>query len=152
MASEETSSQWTVFEKAENLADSGKILEAEQEYTKFIEQVTSGYAVKLNRTGLNEDVAKQLALAHNNRGQLRYLQVEFVRAVQDYTEAIKLQKDLTVSYYNRGQIHYRLSRFDEAIKDFKETLHQDPKFEEAKIALNAAIVDKDTKERRQHQR
>lgn len=49
-----------------------------------------------------------MALALNNRGQLKYLGVDFDGAVEDYTKALSLDKELSSSYYNRGTIFYRM--------------------------------------------
>ena len=51
---------------------------------------------------------KLLALTYNNRGHLKYLEVDFDEAVVDYTEALQYDPDLPVALYNRGLIHYRL--------------------------------------------
>ncbi|XP_077990456.1 uncharacterized protein LOC144444792 [Glandiceps talaboti] len=136
----------TIFNEAGKLSESGKICESEKLYSRFIEQLTSGSDT--NRP----EIASKLALAYNNRGQQKYLQVEFKRAIADYTQAIELQSDLAIAFYNRGQIHYRLSRFDEAITDFHHTLKLEPGFEEVQIALNAAIQDKDAYLKRQQER
>uniref|UniRef100_A0A8U7MJE6 Tetratricopeptide repeat domain 32 n=1 Tax=Corvus moneduloides TaxID=1196302 RepID=A0A8U7MJE6_CORMO len=49
-----------------------------------------------------------LATALNERGQARYLRVEFAAAVQDFTAAIECQPGFEVPYYNRGLVRYRL--------------------------------------------
>ncbi|XP_049800769.1 uncharacterized protein LOC126235886 isoform X1 [Schistocerca nitens] len=51
---------------------------------------------------------KDAALAYNNRGHLRYLQVNFDGAIEDYDKAIANDPDLAVAYYNRGTVFYRL--------------------------------------------
>ena len=51
---------------------------------------------------------RHLAVAYNNRGQIKYMRVDFNEAVEDYTQAISLDNTLAVAFYNRGQIHYRL--------------------------------------------
>ena len=56
----------------------------------------------------NIDRSKLCALSHNNRGHLKYLEVDFDDAVVDYTNALKYDEKLAVAFYNRGLIHYRL--------------------------------------------
>ena len=57
----------------------------------------------------NEDLPKVLmARAWNDRGHLKYLQVDFYGAVADFSQAILLDKEFAVPFYNRGQIHYRM--------------------------------------------
>ncbi|XP_046990853.1 uncharacterized protein LOC124595963 isoform X3 [Schistocerca americana] len=51
---------------------------------------------------------KDAALAYNNRGHIRYLQVNFDGAIEDYDKAIAIDPDLAVAYYNRGTVFYRL--------------------------------------------
>jgi len=77
----------------EEFFSNGRLDEAFELYTKLIEE--------------NSD-HENLAKAFNNRGQIKYLRVDFDEAIEDYTNAIKLDKDYAVAYYNRGQIHYRL--------------------------------------------
>lgn len=55
-----------------------------------------------------ESLNRLLARAWNDRGHLKYLQVDFYGAVDDFTQAIKLENDFAVPFYNRGQIHYRM--------------------------------------------
>lgn len=52
--------------------------------------------------------ASQLATAYNNRGQIKYLRVDFHEAVEDYTAAIQTDRSSETPFYNRGLIHYRL--------------------------------------------
>lgn len=49
-----------------------------------------------------------MANAYNNRGQIKYLRVDFYEAMDDYTLAIEHKEDFEVPYYNRGLIKYRL--------------------------------------------
>ncbi|NWV59868.1 TTC32 protein, partial [Malurus elegans] len=89
-----------------------------------------------------------LATALNDRGQVRYLRVEFAAAVQDFTAAIECQPGFEVPYYNRGLVRYRLGDFDEAMKDFKKVLELNPQFEDAALSLKQAILDKEEKQKR----
>ncbi|XP_053315307.1 tetratricopeptide repeat protein 32 [Spea bombifrons] len=91
---------------------------------------------------------EDLAVAFNNRGQIKYFRVDFYEAMDDYTEAIRVNPNFEVPYYNRGLILYRLGFFDEAIKDFQKVLQLNPKFEEAKISLKQSVLDNEEKRRR----
>ena len=84
----------------EELCSNGQLDEAFELYTKSIEE-NSGH----------ENLAKMVAEAFNNRGQIKYLRVDFDEAIEDYSNAIKLDNNFAVAYYNRGQIHYRLGEF-----------------------------------------
>uniref|UniRef100_A0A8D0EX72 Tetratricopeptide repeat domain 32 n=1 Tax=Strix occidentalis caurina TaxID=311401 RepID=A0A8D0EX72_STROC len=91
---------------------------------------------------------RDLATALNNRGQIKYLRVEFAAAMEDYTAAIECQPAFEVPYYNRGLVLYRLGCFDEAIRDFRKVLELNPQFEDAALSLKQAILDKEEKQRR----
>lgn len=54
--------------------------------------------------------ATYLATAYNNRGQIKYLRVDFQEAVEDFTSAIQADSRFEVAFYNRGLIHYRLGK------------------------------------------
>ncbi|XP_018119528.1 tetratricopeptide repeat protein 32 isoform X3 [Xenopus laevis] len=54
---------------------------------------------------------EDLAVAFNNRGQIKYFRVDFYEAMDDYTEAIQIKPSFEVPYYNRGLILYRLDRY-----------------------------------------
>ncbi|KAG8445686.1 hypothetical protein GDO86_010459 [Hymenochirus boettgeri] len=92
--------------------------------------------------------AEDLAVAFNNRGQIKYLRVEFYEAMDDYTEAIRIKSDFEVPYYNRGLILYRLGFFDEAVKDFQKVLELNPNFKDARISLQQSLQDKEEKMRK----
>ncbi|XP_066453033.1 tetratricopeptide repeat protein 32 isoform X2 [Eleutherodactylus coqui] len=91
---------------------------------------------------------EELSTAYNNRGQIKYFRVDFYEAMDDYTDAIRVNPKFEVPYYNRGVILYRLGFFDEAIKDFQKVLELNPKFEDARISLQQSIADKEERRRR----
>ncbi|XP_034017691.1 tetratricopeptide repeat protein 32 [Thalassophryne amazonica] len=82
-----------------------------------------------------------LATAYNNRGQIKYLRVDFNEAVADYTAAINADNKFEVAFYNRGLIHYRLGLFEDAKRDFQQALQLNPDFEDAKISLQQTLLD-----------
>ncbi|XP_068136368.1 tetratricopeptide repeat protein 32 [Hyperolius riggenbachi] len=91
---------------------------------------------------------QDLATAYNNRGQVKYYRVDFYEAMDDYTEAIRVNPDFEIPYYNRGLVLYRLGYFDEAIKDFQRVLELNAQFEQARISLQQSFLDKEEKRRR----
>ncbi|KAE8605171.1 hypothetical protein XENTR_v10015002 [Xenopus tropicalis] len=91
---------------------------------------------------------EDLAVAFNNRGQIKYFRVDFYEAMDDYTEAIRIKPSFEVAYYNRGLIKYRLGYFDEAVKDFQKVLALNPEFKDAQISLQQSLLDKEEKTRR----
>ncbi|KAM9797828.1 tetratricopeptide repeat protein 32 [Neosynchiropus ocellatus] len=89
--------------------------------------------------------AADVATAYNNRGQIKYLRVDFREAVEDYTSAIQADSRQAAPYYNRGLIHYRLGFFEEAKSDFRQALRIDPDFEDANISLRQTLLDQQHK-------
>ncbi|XP_048355009.1 tetratricopeptide repeat protein 32 [Sphaerodactylus townsendi] len=118
------------FESAENL------------YSRYVQHCAC--------SGLGKCSSQDLATALNNRGQIKYLRVDFYEAMDDYTTAIEVQPDFEVPYYNRGLILYRLGYFDEALKDFRKVLELNPNFEDASLSLKQTIEDKEEKQRRSY--
>ncbi|XP_063771404.1 tetratricopeptide repeat protein 32 [Pseudophryne corroboree] len=91
---------------------------------------------------------EDLAVAFNNRGQIKYFRVDFYEAMDDYTEAIRINPRFEVPYYNRGLVLYRLGFYDEAVKDFQKVLQLNPRFEDAKISLRQSILDSEERRKR----
>ncbi|KAJ1149482.1 hypothetical protein NDU88_002289 [Pleurodeles waltl] len=109
---------------------------AERLYSEFIAlQNAAG-----TRSRCNTD---DLAVAYNNRGQIKYFKVDFYEAMDDYTKAIEIKPNFEVPYYNRGLIRYRLAFFDEAVKDFKKVLEINPGFQDAVLSLKQTNIDKE---------
>ncbi|XP_051880962.1 tetratricopeptide repeat protein 32 [Pristis pectinata] len=116
---------------------------AEECYTEFIHMCTEGRQK-------HKCCAQDLANAYNNRGQIKYLRVDFHEAMDDYTLAIENKEDFEVPYYNRGLIKYRLGFFDQALEDFKKALALNPDFKDARLSLDQTLIDKKEKESREY--
>ncbi|KAJ6653752.1 hypothetical protein lerEdw1_008724 [Lerista edwardsae] len=114
--------------------------EAEELYSRYVEHCAC--------VGTSQCPSRALATALNNRGQIKYLRVDFYEAMDDYTSAIEAEPNFEVPYYNRGLILYRLGFFDEAMKDFKVALELNPNFRDATLSLKQTILDKEEKQRR----
>ncbi|XP_064002475.1 tetratricopeptide repeat protein 32 isoform X2 [Pogoniulus pusillus] len=114
---------------------------AEELYSRFIARCAGSASA---------GSARDLATAFNDRGQVKYLRVEFAAAMEDYTAAIECQPGFEVPYYNRGLVLYRLGCFDEAMKDFRKVLELNPQFEDAALSLKQAILDKEEKQKRSY--
>ncbi|KAG3267632.1 tetratricopeptide repeat domain 32 [Ictidomys tridecemlineatus] len=126
--------------------DKGEYAEAEALYSAYIRQGACAAPVGA-RLG-SKCIPEDLATAYNNRGQIKYLRVDFFEAMDDYTSAIEIQPNFEVPYYNRGLILYRLGYFDDALKDFKKVLDLNPGFQDAILSLKQTILDKEEKQRR----
>ncbi|XP_076024086.1 tetratricopeptide repeat protein 32 [Genypterus blacodes] len=109
--------------------------DAEEFYTKFISTCLQNRKCK----------TRDLATAFNNRGQIKYLRVDFDEAVEDYSSAIDSNCHFEVPFYNRGLIHYRLGFFEHAMSDFQQALKLNPDFEDAKLSLQQTLVDQQDK-------
>lgn len=131
----------------ECLFDQAKLEEGKGNRDKALELYSNFIRLncKADKTNLSQSAKQRLALAYNNSGFLRYLRVDFAKAIEDYTASVGLNPDLSVAYYNRGTVHYRLGRFDSAIADMKAALKLNPEFTDAKTGLERSIADKQEK-------
>ncbi|XP_048660724.1 tetratricopeptide repeat protein 32 isoform X2 [Marmota marmota marmota] len=86
--------------------DKGEYAEAEALYSAYIRQGAGAAPVGAHPG--SKCIPEDLATAYNNRGQIKYLRVDFFEAMDDYTSAIEVQPSFEVPYYNRGLILYRL--------------------------------------------
>ncbi|XP_038051527.1 tetratricopeptide repeat protein 32-like [Patiria miniata] len=122
-----------LFKEAKNQFMLGQNQKAEELYTQIIDGC--------NAEVVTDNMKSILAEAFNNRGQIKYLRVDFDEAIADYTAAIGVDNSFATAYYNRGQIHYRLARFEEGIRDLQEALKHQPDFPDAAVALQTAQED-----------
>ncbi|XP_028253702.1 tetratricopeptide repeat protein 32 [Parambassis ranga] len=123
------------LENAHSEFKSRNFKDAEELYTKFISSCLQS----------RDCEASNLATAYNNRGQIKYLRVDFKEAIEDYTSAIQVDSQFEIPFYNRGLIHYRLGFFDDAKSDFQHALKLSPDFEDAKVSLQQTLVDQQQK-------
>lgn len=77
----------------------------------------------------------ELALAYNERGQMNYRMIEFDKAVEDYTEAVRYCDSLAAAYFNRGTVKYRMGYFDVALPDMEKAVSLDPTNKEFQLGL-----------------
>ena len=68
------------------------------------------------------DPPQRLATAFDNRGVAYRLKGEYVHALQDYNQAIRLDPDNANAYNNRGIIYRIKSDYDRAIADYDEAI------------------------------
>ncbi|KAM7428090.1 Tetratricopeptide repeat [Porites harrisoni] len=118
-----------------------KVLQAKKCHDGAIKELNK--LIELAEKIKNEDDLPKVLIARawNDRGHLKYLQVDFYGAVADFSQAILLDNEFAVPFYNRGQIHYRMGRYKDAVEDLREAIRIDPSFEDAKIYLHQAIQD-----------
>ena len=107
------------------------------DYSKAIQLIKSG-AAKL--TG-NQENSISLTLRRNtkfgeaeayyNRGVVKLELGEFVEAIADYDESIRLKPDYAKSYHSRGVAKIYLKQLNDALADFDEAIRIQPNYAEA---------------------
>ena len=98
---------------ASALAEEGKIEEAIGHYGKAI----SATAITSYHTA-----------AYNSRGALYAKLGRYQLAMEDYNEAIRLNRDCAECYYNRGTIYGDLGHHQMAIQDYSEAIRLKPDY------------------------
>jgi len=71
------------------------------------------------------------AEAYLNRGNAYYSKSDIDGAIEDYTEAIRLNPKYADAYFNRGNVYKSENNFEKAIADYSEAIRLDPKFADA---------------------
>lgn len=90
--------------------DSAKLLQRNGCYSDALKELDKLIELSKQCKEQSKSLNHLLSCAWNDRGHLKYLNVDFDAAISDYTRAIELDKNFAVPYYNRGQIHYRMGR------------------------------------------
>lgn len=62
------------------------------------------------------------------RASIYFCWLDWVRAIENYSESIKLNPDYLLSYYYRGLARIEQKRFDEATQDYSAILLRDPSY------------------------
>jgi tetratricopeptide (TPR) repeat protein len=89
--------------------------------TKAIEYLNN--AIKLQQNN---------AASYSKRGTVYYNLGQYQRAIEDYSEAIRLKPDYSLAYYNRGCIYVKNpDQYEQAIKDFNKAIKLKPDYTEA---------------------
>lgn len=78
--------------------------------------------------GCEGDSELEQAASHYNRG-------EYQKAIDAYTEYIRLNPASAVSFYNRGRSWQELGEYDRAIKDFEKVIEIDEGHVKAHISI-----------------
>ena len=88
------------------------------------------------------DRGDKLAEIFNNRGIAYRLKGEYDRAIQDYSQAIKLNAKFAAAYNNRGVVYDRKGEYDRAIADYDQAIRIDPGYANAFNARGFALREK----------
>jgi tetratricopeptide (TPR) repeat protein len=94
-----------------------------------------------------EQPARNRAVAYKNRGNAWDAKGHGDRAIDDYSEAIRLDPDFGIAYSNRGRVWMNVLELDRAIADFDEAIRINPDDEEAYFGRGLAWLAKGDKER-----
>ena len=70
-------------------------------------------------------------MVYNNRGIAYTKRREFIPALRDYTQAIKLNRDYAEAYCNRGNAYLMKGDSAQAIDDYTQAIKLNPNFAEA---------------------
>jgi RNA polymerase sigma factor (sigma-70 family) len=75
------------------------------------------------------DRDKQVAMAHHYRGQLmQESRRDYIAAIADYTEALRLDPEIDMVLYRRGQTYQALKDYAAAERDFAAAYKRDPDY------------------------
>ena len=80
--------------------------------------------------GCRGDTEREDAKVYYNRGFVWAEKGEHDKAIEDYTEAIRIDPNYAEAYYNRGDAFETKGDKAKAEADFKEAKRLDPKLEE----------------------
>jgi lipoprotein NlpI len=67
-----------------------------------------------------------MAVTLNNRGNAYQNKGDYVQAIADYDQAIKLHSDSALIYNNRGRAHQHRGDYERAIQDYEQAIRLEP--------------------------
>ena len=67
-----------------------------------------------------------LAVTFNNRGNAYQSKGEYQRAIQDYDEALRIDRDSALAFNNRASAFQHMGNYDRAIQDYDQAIRLDP--------------------------
>ncbi len=85
----------------------------------------------------NKFSGAHLAVAYARRGDALAIAGQYVRAIDDYTQAIKLKPNYAVAIFNRGFAYGNLRDYQHSVDDFTTATKLEPNI--AKAYINRAI-------------
>ena len=131
-----------IFDKAKQLHQSGKIIDAQKIYLKLIEDnfndeklhfligtsflQLENYSQAINYLDISIKINPNVPHIYNSRGIVYSKTKKFEDAIKDFDKAILLKKDFFEAYLNKAIVLKNTRRFDEGIKCFNECIKLDP--------------------------
>lgn len=83
---------------------------------------------------------QDLALAHNNRGNVHRKLGHAEQAIEDFDKAIELDPELALAYNNRALVNAARGKLDSAKKDFTEAIERLPLYTEAYVGRSVVHI------------
>ena len=77
-----------------------------------------------------------------NRGLASAQKGDYDLAIEEYSQAIKLNRNFTLAYNNRGAAYAQQGKYDPAIKDFNKAITLNPNVAEAYLNRANAYANK----------
>ena len=77
--------------------------------------------------------------AHFDSGMAFLERQEYVKAINDFTEAIRLDPNVAIIYFNRGNAYYDQGNLDKASSDYNEAIRLNPNFARAYVGRGDVI-------------
>ena len=93
----------------------------------------------------------QRRVPYNHRGVCYFRSDECDKAIADFTEAIRLDRNVAVAYYNRGRCRAQEGECAKAIADLTEAIRLNPK-EAGNYSWRADVLRRDGRTRQGHRR
>lgn len=90
--------------------------------------------------------ASNKPVAYNSRGNAYLNQKQYRRAIQDYSEALRLNPKYALAFYNRGVAYGNLKKLRRAIQDYDAAIRLNPRY--ANAYYNRGNIYRDLKQYR----
>ena len=99
--------------------------------SEFLTERVRQLARQVRELGLTEGSVRQNACAHYRRGMSRYDSSQYGQAIQDFSEAARLDPKWASAHSFVGLSHYHLNQYEQALQDFGNAVRLDLKFASA---------------------
>ena len=93
---------------------------------------------------VGESLDSTSAAAHYSRGNAYSSEKQYDLAIQEYSQAIRLEPNSDAAFYARGNAYYGAKDYDRAVQEYSQAIRLKPNFENAFMARgNAYSAEKD---------
>ncbi len=76
--------------------------------------------------GARNDLNCAIVTACFNLGNARYAMGDYQGAIEEYTQAIKVNPNYAIAYHNRGKARYEMGDYQGAIDDYSQAIKLNP--------------------------